>query len=370
LEENFQLRQKVVNNLAYLQLMGSFEPNTDFKTIKDIITTSSDFIHQSSEALLNERLPALADALEKMVSNFRAAYPVKKPIDEIATSFNNFFKAKNPIYETGLEFGWLDSCMDLKKLRLYDDLPYHYKIGLGAHKGNGGIEEDNLLKDAFNSLVKVEESLHLLNKTGERLKEKEQKGSYQFTPESYRLITDLKYEVCFYSRLSVIAFYSFVECFINSVGFDYLFRNRSKLTETESEALRGFRKGRYCSLDYKIEKYQSLIRADRRPLYMTTDPAQITNPFKDFFEYYESLRNASVHYSPEKDRIWLTPQQWEYAARDFSKTAMDVALEFWSACYPSSDGPKYLGKLYYDLHKRLAIERKDRIAKIKEENNL
>ena len=64
-------------------------------------------------------------------------------------------------------------------------------------------------------------------------------------------------------------------------------------------------------------------------------------PFKTFFDYYEELRNASVHYSPDKEQIWMKPDEWFKKASLFSKLALDICLLFWKSCYPLSEGPEY-----------------------------
>jgi hypothetical protein len=365
--KNISPYQETVNLLAYIQLVGSIDPHANFQEVKNIVVSTYDFLTQNPEDVLKEKFIEVQKNIEKIAALFIERFPPKKDIYEIASDFNDLYKQQIPIYDYGIEYGWLEKYIDLRCLRLYPDLPYQFKIGIGAHKGNGGIEEDNLLKDAFNVLTKAELSLDRLERYGNILKEREEKQSFQFTQESYKLISELKFEVCAYSRLSVIAFYSFVECLVNSVGFNYLYKNASSISENEKEILRGFKKGRYCRLDYKIEKYQIIIRSDKKPVIIATDPEQLKNPFKDFFECYESLRNSSVHFSPEKDRIWLKPHDWIKIAQEFSAIAIDVALQFWIACNPSSDGPIYLGRLDYNLHKQLAKERNHRVSLIDKE---
>jgi hypothetical protein len=81
-----------------------------------------------------------------------------------------------------------------------------------------------------------------------------------------------------------------------------------------------------------------------------------------YFDYYEQLRNSSVHYSPLKEQIWHKPEDWLEKARTFSSLSLHVGLEFWKAC--SQNEPQYLGKLDYDKHYILAKERAMRIQEI------
>jgi hypothetical protein len=355
----------LMDQVVYLQIMGSFVPGADFTEIKEIVTSTHDFIKNSTEEDIKINLPELRNVFSKMTSLFMTKFPLRRELRNITTEFNSFFKTGNEVYSFGLEFGWLDAQMDLSELELYTDTPYHYRIGLAAHKGNGSIEEDFLLKDAFNVLIKAEyyHKLHL--DYGSKLKSiEENKSKKQFTQELYHQITDIKFEVAAHSRLAIISFYAFVEGFVNSVGHSYLTKNTATLEEWEKELLSGFKKGRFLQLKSKIEKFQTLIRLDKTAKIIVSDDGQIPIGFRHFFEYYEQLRNSAMHYSPIKERIWMRPQDWISKAFEFSKLAMTVSLEFWKACFPDSDGPEYLGKLDYDLHLDKANKRAEKIQQI------
>jgi hypothetical protein len=359
---------ELIDHTVYLHIMGTFVPNTDFRQIKEIVISTHEFIKNSSKEKVESKLPELWKVLNEMTSLFMTKFPLKRELKLVTTEFNEFFKSGNEVYSNGLEFGWLDAQMDLSELNFYSDTPYHYRIGLVAHKGNGSIEEDFLLKDAFNILVKAEYYQKLLFDYGNKLKFiEEKKGKKEFTQDIYHQISDIKFEVAAYSRLSIISFYAFVEGFVNSVGHNYLRRNFDKLHETEKELLSGFKKGRFLQLKSKIERFQIIIREDKRSVIIVSDDGQIPEDFKHFFEYYEQLRNSAMHYSPIKERIWMKPQDWIDKAITFSKLSMKVSLDFWNACYPSSNGPEYLGKLDYILHVNKANERAVKIQLIENE---
>lgn len=354
-----------LDQVVYLQIIGSFVPNADFRQIKEIVTSTHDFIKTSTEEEVEAKLPELRSVVTKMTSPFMTKLPLKRDLRKITTEFNSFFKSGNDVYSYGLEFGWLDAQMDLTTLDFYTDTPYHYRIGLAAHKGNGSIEEDFLLKDAFNIRVKAEYYQNLLLDYGKKLKEaEEKKGKKEFTQELYHQITNIKFEVAAHSRLTIVSFYAFVEGFVNSVGHSYLTKYADTLTESEKELLSGFKKGRFLQLKSKIEKFQLLIRADKKIKIVVSDDGQIPEDFKIFFEYYEQLRNSAMHYSPIKERIWMKPQDWIEKAVEFSKLSMKISLEFWKACYPNSDGPEYLGKLDESLHLDKATKRAEKIQQI------
>jgi len=356
---------EVIYYVTYLQIMGSFIPNSNFDQIKDIATSTNDFIRNSTEQEIKSKLPELKKVLIKMSSLFLEKFPLKRELRQITMEFNEFFKEGNQIYSYGLQYGWLNKQMHLEELNYYKDTPYHFRIGLGAHRGNGSIEEDFLIKDAFNIRVKAEYYYNLLTDFGEKLKENEKKkGKSEFNQELYNQITEIKFEVSAYSRLTIISFYSFVEGFVNSVGHNHLLKNEDILNNQEVELLKGYKKGKFISLKSKIEKFQELIRLDKKAKIIVSDYKQMPEDIKLFFDYYEQLRNSAMHYSPLKETIWMKPKEWLDKAIEFSELSTKVALAFWIACYPNSTGPTYIGKLDYNLHLANARKRAERIEKI------
>lgn len=344
----FEERTNETFDLAvYLQLMGAFVPGVDFSQVKQIVLSTYDFLKKSPQEEIRIKLPQLKSILEKMANPLIERYPPKKSISEIAKLWNDLFKDGKDVFSYGITYGWLEELMDLKSLYLYDHVPYHFRIGLVAHKGNGGIEEEFLLKDAFNSLAKAENYFNILLKYGE-LKKQEEAAGKEFNKETYKQITDIKYEVAAFSRLTIISFYAFIECFVNSVGFSFLQRNKNDLNEDEIEVLQGLKKGRFLTLKSKIERFQRIIRTDKKAIIITSDEKQMKEAFLSFFYSYEELRNSSVHYSPLKEQIWLKPEEWLEKARTFSKISIEVGLEFWMSCHGTIEGPQYLENLEYE----------------------
>lgn len=355
----------VFYKVTYLQLIGSIAPSVDFRQIQEIVTSTYDFFKNSNSNEIQEKFDEVNKMISQMTSLFLSEFPVKKEISEIAIDFNKLCKSDKELYSNGLDYGWVLERVEISKLNYYTDTPYHFKIGLGAHKGNGSIEEDFLLKDSFNTLVKAKYYQELLLKYGNKIKAQEKlKGEKQFSQKRYKQITDIKFEVAAFSRLTIISFYAFVEGFINSVGHSHILFNINSLNQQEKELLAGFKKGRYISLRSKIENFQILIREDKKVKFKITDDVQVSEDIKFFFDYYEQLRNSAMHFSPNKERIWLRPQEWLQRAEEFSQLALKVSFEFWKACYPNSNGPEYLGKLDYDLHISNANKRADRIRSI------
>lgn len=358
---------EVFNIAVYLQLMGAFVPNSDWRQIKEIVLSTHDFLKNSPKKQIESKLPLMRETLQKMANFFIAKFPPKKSVDEIASNWNELFKGGNNVFSYGITYGWLDEQMNIESLYSYDHVPYHFRIGLVVHKGFGEIEEAFLLKDAFNVLAKAEYYYQLLLDYGGLAKKEESGNRKEFSPDTYKQITDIKYEVAAFSRLTIISFYAFVECFVNSVGFSYLQRNIDRLNETEKETLKGLRKGRFLQLKSKIERYHKVIRDDKLPKIITSDEKQMKEPFISFFDYYEQLRNSSVHYSPLKKQIWMKPKDWLDKAREFAKLSINVSKEFWNACHENLDDPHYLGKLEFEFHINAAKERFKNLDKVEKQ---
>lgn len=221
--------------------------------------------------------------------------------------------------------------------------------------------------DSFNLLVKAQYFFDLLLKHDEVLKLEESKGQ-KISNEKRSELTELNLEVAVNSRLSIVSFYSFIECFVNSIGHDFCLRNLENLEERQQDILNGIKnKGGYLPLKSKIENFQKLIRKDKKAIINTTDDKQIREPFKSFFENYEDLRNSSVHYSPKKARIWLKPQDWIKKANEFSRISLEVGLLFWESCYPELREPDYVGRLDYSYLLDMAKKKHNTIKRIEKE---
>ena len=149
------------------------------------------------------------------------------------------------------------------------------------------------------------------------------------------------------ARNSIINLYSFIECFVNSIGYDFFLRNKSTLGQKDQETLQGLKGNGYLSLEHKLEKFHQIIRADHGQKFCVTDNKQLEEPFLTFFEKCKGIRDAAMHYSPNKESIWLRPNEWTYKAKHYSEISIKVAKEFWKSCYPDKDFPFYLRGLEY-----------------------
>lgn len=362
-----QKRLEIGNSLVYLKLMSALVRGINFHETNATIVETRRFLDTASPEELSEKIDFIKESIEKLILPIQQRFPPKVAISQIAAEFNNAFLKDEELFETGLTLGFLDKLMNLSYFNWYPDMPYHYRITIGVHKGNGGIEEDFLLKDAFVFYAKAQRAYTQVVTHFAQLEKQGMNVNHPEFKSAYAGLTDLKYEVATYCRLTVVSFFSFIESFVNSIGHDFVLRHRATLTEKEILTLRGLHKdrpGSYLSLKQKIEKIHQVIRSDKLLVISLSDTAQHKEPFKTFFAYYEALRNASVHFSPEKEKIWLGPDEWVAKTNEFCELALEVGLAIWIACYPETDGPAYLGKLAKAKHLMIAEKRLANIAKL------
>jgi len=150
-----------------------------------------------------------------------------------------------------------------------------------------------------------------------------------------------------------------------SLLFDYLCRNSERLNTNDVEILQGSKNGRFISLKSKIERFQKIMRKDKTSVIILSDNNQISEPFMTLFNNFEELRNASVHYSPLKSKIWLKPHDWVDKAKEFSELVIEASLIIWKSCHETEKGPDYLGRLEYDRLYKIALEKEELLNGIK-----
>jgi hypothetical protein len=355
------IRADLKHHLIYLQLMCSLSTQR-YNTVKNpelkkqLIDIYDSIDGMNYNSLLIKG-PQVIEKLKSLTDYFLRKYPPKRPIADIASAFNEFFGKGENLFTTGVEFGWLDSVMDLRAKMWPSDLPYHTKIGLGHHAGYANTEDEFLLRDSFYVFLKAEEAYENLLKLRDALDKKADLIESNFDKTLYDRLNLLKFNVSTHSRLTIVSFYSFLESFVNSVGFDFYHRNKTNLTERESEILRGKKRDRYLQLEYKLEKFPTIIRQDRAQVIFIKDRNQAKEPFRTLFRDYKNLRDSSVHYSPLKEKISHSPIDWITKAREFKDLAMKAAQVFWGACYPDRQDPEYLGRLDQKIQLKLAGKR-------------
>lgn len=347
------LKQEFLAQLDYLQLVLSLlkadEGGVQNKEIRKFLIDLGDYVKHASPEELSKNAESVRAKLKPHLDRNLKEFPAKKSLPEVANEFNKAFLADKDIYRNGLELGWLQNLVDISALGYPKDLPYYARVGIGPHASYFSVEENFLLIDSFYMLTKARRAYQHLVAHGKSLKTD--------TSADYLQMTMFNADVGTYSRLGVVSFFSFTEAFVNGVGFDYSMRNQNRLTAKEIEVLHGMKDGRYLGLENKIERFQSIIRSDKKAPIVLSDPSQIREPFKSFISEIKEIRDASMHYSASKARIWRPPQEWLAKVESTATLCIKVATIFWLACYPTRPLPEYLKRLDYNEYLKLASER-------------
>jgi len=363
-----EIKYKLAVYLPYLQLMTSLDPTECGiinQEVKNSLIEAWDFLKTANAKELINKGPKLITSLKKLVEKYEEFARPKLPLEKISEEFNDLCSKNKEIYSYGLEYGWLQKVMDCSNMGFPEDLPFHARIGLGHHAEFGNVEEEFLLRDAFFMLALAEEAYENMHTYSKYWKESNKPNDIELVN---RILGTANQNVATYYRLSILSFFSFVEAFVNSVGYDFSLRNKGILSPKEIEILHGTKKGRYLSLKYKIEKFPSIIRSDKKTPIILSDSKQIKEPFKTFIKNVKEIRDSSVHYSPKKEAIWRKPDDWIDKDKATSKLCLEVSLEFWKACYPDRKRPQYLNKLDRGKHINIARKRLKLRDKIKEYN--
>lgn len=270
---HMQIKNKLTVYLVYLQLMTSLTPKDkggiSNKTVRESLIEASEFLKKTDEDEIVNKGPVLINHLQSVVDWYKKSFPPQIPLEQIAEEFNNFFSKNKETYSWGLEYGWVQKVMDCSSMGFPEDLPFHARIGIGHHAGFGSVEEEFLLRDAFFMLALSEESYENMHTYAKYWKESNKHDDPELVNKIFGTANQ---NVATYARLSILSFFSFVEAFVNSVGYDFSLRNKDVLDPEEIEILHGTKKGRYLSLEYKIEKIPSIIRSDKKTPLILSDP--------------------------------------------------------------------------------------------------
>lgn len=342
------LKEELRSHIVYFQFISSLIPMEKgglSKENKEFIVNTFDFINKfKSESIDEGRI--LLDNLKEKCLDLQKICPLKVSLETAAIKFSEKMHENKQLFSFGLEYGFLQELIDCSNLGYPEYLPYHAKIGIGGHAGRGSIEEEFLLKDAFFLLIKAEKAYETLHKYGEYYKK-----NNLLLPDKKQLseLTVLNQNVATYSRLCLVSFFSFVEAFVNSIGYDYLQRNKEKLTDEQIKTLSGKNKnGYYLSLEDKIKQYPKII-VPSNPI-STKNLALLKNELKE-------IRDSAMHYSPLKEAIWRKPKNWLDKTKKVSELSISFSLEFWKTCYSDQKEPSYLSNLDYEELIKLAKKR-------------
>ncbi|MBL0426714.1 hypothetical protein [Ramlibacter alkalitolerans] len=222
--------------------------------VREMLNEVGDFIRTAPPEEVMERGVALCSILEKGTPPSGRIRPRHAP-EEIGRDFIRLGKDYD-VWRYGITYGWLAERFEPPILWLPTDLPGQARVGVGVHAGTAATEEVALLDDAFFLYALVGQANDRMWAERRRTKEP---GSASELATAHRTLTRLNMNVGTYARLTVLTAVAFVESLVNSVGTE---ASRSATGPTVLEQLQGMRKGRYLSLEFKLERYPALIRTD------------------------------------------------------------------------------------------------------------
>jgi hypothetical protein len=268
-------RKYLFLHFVYVVEPGALHDNSFYKMLE----VTKEFIYQSTTDDFLARASYISRTLDDWIRRSVKFLSPKVSIQAIAEEFAKLLNEQgDALYSNGVTYGWLNSLVDCTPLRLRGDLPYHAKVGLAAHAGNGSVEEAFLLHDAF-FLLQITKACH-----EKMLLAASRFSTITSTGKDYLILSTANQNVGSVARLCVFSFYAFIEAFVNSLGNDFSARNVSDLTTNKLEILHGKKNGKYLSLEQKMESFQKIIRQDKKSPIVLTDMQQRKEPFTTFFQ--------------------------------------------------------------------------------------
>lgn len=335
------IRQELSDYHTYLVFANTLKriPAGKNETLRDLMNEVAAFIDTATSREIKDRGKQLLQVLKHAVELNTKFLPRRMSARQIARDFRELTTTTD-VWRFGVPCGWLRERFAPEGMEFDADLPAHAKVGIGVHAGRASIEEVFLLEDTYFLLARAESAFNRMHESAKALQKSPDKGG----DSGYETLAFLNGEVGTFSRLSVVSAAAFVEAFVNSVGWTEAERGGHRTEEIRTQ-LKGTQKGRYLSLEAKLERFPKLIRADGASPIILSDPKQAKEPFVSFLAETKELRDASMHYAPGKAIIWRPPQEWFESAKRAAEYAVQVAEIFWAACYPGKGPPMYLNGL-------------------------
>lgn len=348
MEVALKIRFDLTNYISLIQLASSLMPagaggGVMNPQVREGINATIEFINKAGKEETIIRGPLLLNSLEPILKASLGYFPLKKSLEEVGAAFRKIVKEDDKLFSNGIPLSWLDKYIDAGRI-LAGYTPYQSRIGIGYHSGNFALEETFLLNDGFYFLVSAEKGWRYLESLKGEATSSEKDG--YVSVEFYDRASAVNYNVCSLARNCIVNLYSFIECFVNSVGYDYYLRNEDNLPTDQQDILKG-KKGGFLSLEYKLEKFPLIINPKGKQSIFTLDAKQRRKPFIAFLSECKEVRDSAMHYSPLKESIWRRPHDWTKKAKGYSELVVEVAQIFWKACYSQQPLPAYLKALNY-----------------------
>ncbi|MBD3214689.1 MAG: hypothetical protein GF311_18910 [Candidatus Lokiarchaeota archaeon] len=348
------LKTNLKYRLFYIMFVDLFNPTIYEGPLDDYIGNmklSFGLIEKLSEENYDQYFPIISGPMEAQIKDYQKFCIPKKPIEEIGKFYydnEEIFFSEEGKFNGAIEFKHIKDFFNSKNF-LPQGLPDHALIGIKDNASAFFIEENFVLDDAFYFLGSAEKLVEFYsNKFGDS----EVKWKNQDTQ-------NIKNNICSNSRAAIQIFNNFVECFLNSIGYDYFSRNKDSLTsEQESILLKGKRPHRnYLSLKRKIVKVLDIVCSDESLKLRWNRDYPMSEPYTSFFEFTRQLRILLVHPGPVRQGMFQSPAEWYKKALGCGKICMEVSQDLWTRCYPEREFPEYLGFLDFDKNLKNAYKR-------------
>ena len=337
---------------AYLRLVTSLTGmRARNAAVEEALVNMAGAADAASDGTVERAVQAMVPDIDALLQSAHERIPPRKNWREIADEYWTLCHSCTDMFSHGLSYGWLAARFDCSSLDIPRDFPYHGRIGVGHHAGCAAVEDVVLLSDAYFLLAKTEEAFARLMDTDR---------SAQGLPDSSDLrewLGTLNSNLCAFGRLTVSTFYSFVECFVNSVAEDFLAREPDASPDRHSVLSGRGGRGRRHSLEYKLEVYPGVIRGDNERRVVVSSSGRLVEPYTKFRSRLKELRDASVGLARHKCPIRRPPAEWVVDARRAAAICVQVARGYWESCFPKRDLPAYLWRLDEAVLKKQAQDR-------------
>jgi hypothetical protein len=337
---------------AYLELVTSLTGVlTRDAAVEEALGSMAVAADSASDGTMERAVQAMVPDIDALLQSTHERIPPRRNWWEIADDYWMLCRSCPETFSHGLNYGWLAARFDCSSLGIPDDFPYHGRIGVGHHAGCAAVEDAILLSDGYFLLAKTEEAHARLMDT---------KRSAEKLPDSYDLrqwLSTLNSNLCAFARLTVSTFYSFVECFVNSVAEDFLAREPCANPDQRSVLSGRGGRGRRHLLEYKLEVYPGVIRGDNQRRAVVSNSGRLVEPYSKFRSHLKELRDAATCFAQHRCPIRRPPAEWVVDARRAAATCVRVARGYWESCFPKRGLPAYLWRLDDAVLKKQAQDR-------------
>ena len=229
-----------------------------------------------------------------------------------------------------------------------------------------GYPEKNMYMFLIDCLDYVHSAAHFYNegydyyhvkKTIKTYKDIRQAGAGKFEHTRIQLEDEVMMRNFREAYINIILY---IECFINSVGYDGYLSGASASTGDQLK-LRGIQGTRsngrynYSSLTNKIENISRIIGGSAIDVSI--------EPYASYLAQDVELRNSHVHSSPDKPKKHFSIEGWKQKCDEMIETKCQLILNaFWNACYRSKPFPRVIFNAFHGnafkgiQHKMVAYE--------------